>query len=68
MAECHNMQVSPHFVMELHLPIAASVNNSLFVEYIPSLDGVLAEPLRLIYGCFVPSEAVGWGFLLIGSD
>jgi L-alanine-DL-glutamate epimerase-like enolase superfamily enzyme len=61
MADCHNMQVSPHFVMELHLPLVAAIPNSLFVEYIPSLDPVLAEPLKLVDGCFVPSETPGLG-------
>lgn len=61
MADCHNMQVSPHFVMELHLPIAAAVPNSLFVEYIPSLDCVLSAPLQLTDGCFVPSDEPGLG-------
>lgn len=61
MAECHNMQVSPHFVMELHLPLAAAVPNSLFVEYIPSLNPVLTQPLELVDGCFVPSETPGLG-------
>lgn len=61
MADCHNMQVSPHFVMELHLPLAAAVPNSLFVEYIPSLNPVLTQPLELIDGCFEPSETPGLG-------
>lgn len=61
MADCHNMQVSPHFVMELHLPLVAAIPNSLFVEYIPSLDRVLTKPLELIDGCFVPSEEPGLG-------
>ena len=61
MADCHNMQVSPHFVMELHLPLVAAIPNSLFVEYIPSLDPVLTEPLKLVDGHFIPSEAPGLG-------
>jgi L-alanine-DL-glutamate epimerase-like enolase superfamily enzyme len=61
MAECHNMHVSPHFVMELHLPLVAAIPNSLFVEYIPSLDPVLTQPLKLTAGCFVPSEVPGLG-------
>ncbi len=61
MADCHNMQVSPHFVMELHLPLVAAIPNSLFVEYIPSLNPVLTEPLKLQDGCFVPSEEPGLG-------
>jgi L-alanine-DL-glutamate epimerase-like enolase superfamily enzyme len=55
------MQISPHFVMELHLPLVAAVSNSLFVEYIPSLDRVLTQPLELVDGCFVPAEMPGLG-------
>ncbi|MGH9344958.1 MAG: mandelate racemase/muconate lactonizing enzyme family protein [Terriglobia bacterium] len=61
MADCHNLQVSPHFVMELHLPLVAAIPNSLFVEYIPSLNPVLTEPLKLVDGCFAPSETPGLG-------
>jgi L-alanine-DL-glutamate epimerase-like enolase superfamily enzyme len=61
MADCWNMQVSPHFVMELHLPLAAAIPNSLFVEYIPSLDAVLQRPLQLQDGYFEPSEEPGLG-------
>ena len=56
MADCYNMHVSPHFVMELHLPLAAAVRNSLFVEYIPSFDAVLREPLKMEDGYFRPSQ------------
>ena len=47
--------------MELHLPLVAAIPNSLFVEYIPSLNPVLTEPLKLLDGCFVPSEEPGLG-------
>lgn len=61
LADCHNMQVSPHFVMELHLPLVCAIANSLFVEYIPSLNPVLSRPLVLEDGCFTPSEDPGLG-------
>lgn len=61
MADCYCMQVSPHFVMELHLPLVAAIPNGLFVEYIPSLDAVLREPLKLHEGYFRPSEEPGLG-------
>lgn len=61
MADCFNMQVSPHFVMELHLPLVAAIRNGLFVEYIPSLDAVLQEPLELEDGHFRPSQDPGIG-------
>jgi len=57
MADSFNLSVSPHLVMELHLPLAASVRHSLFVEYVPSMDKVLEEPLKLKDGYFeVPRE------------
>jgi L-alanine-DL-glutamate epimerase-like enolase superfamily enzyme len=61
LADCHGMQISPHFVMELHLPLVAGVSNGLFVEYIPSLDAVLREPLELEDGYFRPSQSPGLG-------
>jgi L-alanine-DL-glutamate epimerase-like enolase superfamily enzyme len=61
MADCHNMQVSPHFVMELHLPLVAAIPNGLFVEYIPSLNAVLDEALELEDGYFRPSQEAGLG-------
>jgi L-alanine-DL-glutamate epimerase-like enolase superfamily enzyme len=61
MADCHNIQVSPHFVMELHLPLVAAIPNGLFVEYIPSLDPVLTEPLKLEDGYFRVGDAPGLG-------
>ena len=61
MADCYCMQVSPHFVMELHLPLVAAIPNGLFVEYIPSLNAILREPLKLDDGYFRPSEDPGLG-------
>lgn len=55
------MQISPHFVMELHLPLVAAIPNGLFVEYIPSLDPVLAEPLKLKDGYFHVGDTPGLG-------
>jgi L-alanine-DL-glutamate epimerase-like enolase superfamily enzyme len=61
MADAWNMQVSPHFLMELHLPLVASIPNGLFVEYIPSLDPILEKPLDLKDGHFIPSTEPGLG-------
>lgn len=61
LADCYNMQVSPHFVMELHLPLVAAVPNGLFVEYIPSFDAVLEKPLELDDGYFRPRQEPGLG-------
>lgn len=55
-----NMQSSPH-VMDVHLPLVAEISNGLFVEYIPSLDPVLTEPLKLKAGYFHVSDIPGLG-------
>jgi L-alanine-DL-glutamate epimerase-like enolase superfamily enzyme len=61
MADSWNLSVSPHFCMELHLPLAASVRHSLFVEYIPFLERVLEEPLVLKDGFFEVPKRPGLG-------
>jgi len=63
LADCKNMQVSPHFVMELHLPLVAAIPNGLFVEYIPFLNAVFQKPLHLEDGHFRPSQEPGLGVL-----
>lgn len=63
LAAAHNLHLSPHYLMELHLHLAAAVPNALWVEYIPSLDAVLAEPLRLTDGHFVVPDRPGHGIL-----
>jgi L-alanine-DL-glutamate epimerase-like enolase superfamily enzyme len=47
--------------MELHLPLVAAIPNGLFIEYIPSLDPILTEPLKLVGGCFHVGDAPGLG-------
>ncbi len=66
-AECFGLSVSPHFLMDLHVHLSAAVPHSLFVEYIPSLDPVLADTLTLIDGHFSPPNRPGHG-ILFDSD
>ncbi|MFK0242960.1 mandelate racemase/muconate lactonizing enzyme family protein [Microbacterium sp. NPDC090281] len=40
LAEAFNVQVSPHFLMELHVSLAAAIPNGRFVEHIPQLRAV----------------------------
>ena len=37
LAEAFNVKVAPHFLMELHVSLAAAVPNALYVEHIPQL-------------------------------
>ena len=61
LAECFNVPVCPHFLMELHVSLCAAVPNARWVEYIPQLDSLTAEPMRIEAGHAVPSDAPGLG-------
>ncbi|MDP3062102.1 MAG: mandelate racemase/muconate lactonizing enzyme family protein [Chloroflexota bacterium] len=62
MADSFNLSVSPHFLMELHLPLVASIPNGLYVEYVPYLERVIEETLTLKDGCYEAPKQVGLGF------
>ncbi len=61
LAEAFNVPVCPHFLMELHLPLCCAVPNSRWLEFIPQLDLITTEPLRIEAGQAIPSEAPGLG-------
>lgn len=61
MAECFNVVVCPHFLMELHVALCAAVPNARWVEYIPQLDSITTEGLRIENGRAFSSEQPGLG-------
>jgi len=61
MAECFNIAVAPHFLMELHVALCAAVPNARWVEYIPQLDEITSEGMRIENGRAFPSDAPGLG-------
>jgi L-alanine-DL-glutamate epimerase-like enolase superfamily enzyme len=61
MAEAFNMPVSPHFLMELHVSLAAAVPNGRWVEFIPQLDDITQSQMRVESGRAVPSAEPGLG-------
>ena len=61
LAECFNVPVCPHFLMELHVSLCAAVPNARWVEYIPQLDTLTTEPMRIEDGHAIPSDAPGIG-------
>ena len=61
LAECFNVPVCPHFLMELHVSLCAAVPNARWVEYIPQLDTLTSSPMRIEAGHAVPSDAPGLG-------
>ena len=61
LAEAHNVMICPHFLMELHLPLVCAASNARWLEYIPQLDAVTAEPMRIEAGHGIPSDNPGLG-------
>jgi L-alanine-DL-glutamate epimerase-like enolase superfamily enzyme len=47
LAECHNLAVAPHFLMELHVSLCGAVPAAAWVEYIPQLDAVVTSRLAI---------------------
>ncbi len=61
MAEAHNVAVCPHFLMELHVALAAAVPNGRYVEYIPQLDDITLNRMTVREGRALPSDEPGLG-------
>jgi len=61
LAEAHGVEVCPHFLMELHLPLVCAVPNARWLEYIPQLDELTGEPMRIEGGRAYPSDVPGLG-------
>ncbi len=61
MAECFNVAVAPHFLMELHVSLCAAVPNARWVEYIPQLDAITTRSMRVEGGSAFPSDEPGLG-------
>ena len=62
LAETFNVQVAPHFLMELHVSLAAAVPNALYVEHIPQLRAVTTGEIEISDdGYAVPPSEPGVG-------
>ena len=61
MAECFNVPVCPHFLMELHVSLCAAVPNARWVEYIPQIDSLTEQPMAIVDGHAIPSDHPGLG-------
>ncbi|GAB3537488.1 mandelate racemase/muconate lactonizing enzyme family protein [Arthrobacter tecti] len=58
LAEAHNVQVAPHFLMELHASLTCSIPNALYLEHIPQLRAVTHSELDIVDGiALAPNEA-----------
>ena len=61
LAEAFNVAVCPHFLMELHVSLAAAVPNGAWVEYIPQLDAVTTSRLAMREGHAMAPSVPGLG-------
>jgi L-alanine-DL-glutamate epimerase-like enolase superfamily enzyme len=61
LAETFNVAVCPHFLMELHVALGCAVPNARWIEYIPQLDDLTTEGMRIANGYALPSPAPGLG-------
>lgn len=61
LAETFNVKVAPHFLMELHVSLAAAVPNALYVEHIPQLRRLTHREMEIVDGMAVAPDAPGLG-------
>ncbi len=61
LAEAFNVRVAPHFLMELHVSLAAAIPNALYVEHIPQLRALTHTGIEIVDGHAVAPSAAGLG-------
>ena len=61
LAESFNVQVCPHYLMELHLPLVCAVPNATWLEHIPWLEIITKSRVAFKDGYAIPSNQPGLG-------
>jgi L-alanine-DL-glutamate epimerase-like enolase superfamily enzyme len=61
LAEGFNVKVAPHFLMELHVSLAAAVPNAIYVEYIPQLRSITHGDIVIRDGQAIAPSSAGLG-------
>lgn len=61
LAQAANLKVAPHVSPELSVAVACAVPNSVFVEYIPQMEPILAHPITMRDGYAIPPDVPGHG-------
>jgi L-alanine-DL-glutamate epimerase-like enolase superfamily enzyme len=61
LAEGFNVKVAPHFLMELHVSLAAAVPNAIYVEHIPQLRAITHRGLQIEDGMARAPDGPGIG-------
>lgn len=61
LAEAFNVDVAPHFLMELHLPLTCAVPNATYLEHIPQLSAVVNSGITIDDGFALAPNTPGLG-------
>jgi L-alanine-DL-glutamate epimerase-like enolase superfamily enzyme len=61
LAEAHSVTVCPHFLMELHLSLVCAIPNAKWLEYIPQLDLITTQTMRIVEGRGLAPDLPGLG-------
>jgi len=61
LAETFNVQVCPHYLMEIHLGLCCAVPNATWLEHIPQLDDITISRVVIQNGYAMPSNQPGLG-------
>lgn len=61
LAEAFNLEVCPHFLMELHVSLTAAVPNGRYVEHIPQLRAITSSEMAIVDGHAVAPDTPGLG-------
>lgn len=61
LALAHGLPISPHFVPEIHVHLAAAVQNSIYVESFPMMDDMLVHQLEVADGHVLVPDRPGHG-------
>lgn len=61
LAESFNVDVCPHFLMELHVSLVCAIPNGRYVEHIPQLRGVTTTALDVASGHAIAPPEPGLG-------
>jgi L-alanine-DL-glutamate epimerase-like enolase superfamily enzyme len=61
LAETFNVQVCPHYLMEIHLGLCCAIPNATWLEHIPQLDDITRSRIPIKDGYAVPSAQPGLG-------
>ncbi len=68
MGEVNGLRISPHFVMDLHPSLVASIPNGMYVEHIPWLRKIFRKKPEIVNGSIVPSDEPGIGLELVRTS